>query len=687
MDKQMEQNVPVRWGVVGPGATTPPFNFIFGSYSLNDWSVPYLVVSMSFTDAATYLRLPSELPGSEEIDWQVSELYQRDIDWNRVQTGLVENYLANRNHPHFFNSITIALLPFDDETNNRRPDFSSKFSWTSPVMPAQENHVSTLTIGPISLGFFAEDPEPGNPAFSVGTVRWNPEQVFGVAIDGQHRLAALKLISQQGVPAGQLKKSRVPVILLVFDERMGFKNPDGRSVVEMLRSLFIDLNKHAQTVSRARQILLDDRDAHAVCVRRLLATGLVPDLQSLDEQPPRLPLALVDWHSEQAKFDSGPYLTTVLGLDWLVTEVLTKSPRDFMSYTSLRKYMKTLSRILGVNLDTALKRLDEVESFGFAPFSFEAAELEAIAAAFGQTWSPGIAHIFTRLQPYADVIDVRHQDDSFSREFQHWYYLQSNVRGDHLNAPPAAELESFLSRVEKRPVGPIARQEFRERLLRINETKGKNLAFNVVFQKAMFLAYLTLAKLGADAFSQLVDDDFFDAPITLEEEDDAGPEEVVEVILASATNLQTARAKQFVDVLNRIFAALPEFLDIDCKFPDLQGEPRYLWGGTLRKAGGGIDFTQVAAARAHSLVLLLAGMVMYGDAIDPGSVSLGEFWAELGGSQNSLLRILRAGLNNWARESGGGGRRLSEEEVRYTDVAARDEAYGILKFVWEKLGL
>ncbi|CAM8620933.1 DNA sulphur modification protein DndB [Acidimicrobiia bacterium] len=670
--------------------TTPAFDFLYGAYNLNEWCVPYLTTTLQIPDAAKYLRLPSELPGSEEIDWKVDELYQRDIDWARVQTGLVQNYLSSKDHPHFFNSITIAILPFDDTTNTRRENFGDAYSWNAPEMLALEGYKDTLRIGPIHLGFFQEDVNPGDSGFNLGRVRWNPEQVFGVAIDGQHRLAALKLLDKQGIPPAVLKKTRVPVIFLVFDERLGFVNPEGRSVVEMLRALFIDLNKHAKTVSRARQILLDDRDAHAVCVRRLLGTGISPGLEELKQVPPRLPLSLIDWHSEQAKFESGPYLTTILGLDWIVSEVLGKSPRDFMSYSSLRTYMKGLKRILGVDLDVALDRLEEIAKFGYAPFAFEPIELEAIATAFGNAWSPGLVHVFTHLQPYSNVVAVRSDDDSFSRDFQHWVYLKDNVGSDQgPNSPPAAELEDFLQRKEKLKVDPIPRKFLSDQLQRIDDVKSLNLAFNVVFQKALFLAYLTLAKLGVDAFSQLNSEDVLDVEIDLDDLEEAdGDAEVVTEDAPKGSASQTIRAQEFVSVMNRLFAQMPTFLDIDCLITDISGKPSYLWAGSLRKAGGTIDFTQAAAKRAQSLILLIAGMVMYDDSVDPNNKSdFDNFWADLLDSPNSAIKIMRAGLNSWSGETGGGGKRLSEAEKPYSETKAQDEGYSILKYVWSQLGL
>ena len=45
---------------------TPNFDFIFGRFSRSDCIVPYFQVSMTFKDAAQYLRLVNEMPGAAE---------------------------------------------------------------------------------------------------------------------------------------------------------------------------------------------------------------------------------------------------------------------------------------------------------------------------------------------------------------------------------------------------------------------------------------------------------------------------------------------------------------------------------------------------------------------------------------------------------------------------------------------
>ena len=85
----------------------------------------------------------------------------------------------------------------------------------------------------------------------------------------------------------------------------------------------------------------------------------------------RLPLTIVDWHTEQAKFDSGPYVTTILGLDWLVSECLLGIPPvlDLMNYDALQKVLDNVRESVGVELTEAQVRLDTARQSEI-PFEF-----------------------------------------------------------------------------------------------------------------------------------------------------------------------------------------------------------------------------------------------------------------------------------------------------------------------------
>ena len=133
--------------------TTPHFDFLYGSFVISKWHIPYLSTTMSLAAAADALHLATDLPGAEEIAWRLDELYQRDIDWPRVERQIVP-YLNNREVPQFFNSITIALLPFDPDGTSLAEDFDQAHEWHPPDFTSPERFNNQTTIGPIRLGYW-----------------------------------------------------------------------------------------------------------------------------------------------------------------------------------------------------------------------------------------------------------------------------------------------------------------------------------------------------------------------------------------------------------------------------------------------------------------------------------------------------------------------------------------------------
>ncbi|WP_078114098.1 DNA sulfur modification protein DndB [Gordonia sp. IITR100] len=611
-------------------AATQDFNFIYGAFQLSKWTVPYFVSSVTFREAADDLRLASDIPGVEKIPWKLSELFQRDIDWMRVERQIVP-YLRSEDHAQFFNSITIALLPFDGENGQildrfgDRPDY-----WEAPELSGAQAFARTEKLGPISFGYWDDWKRPTDQGFRTGRMRWNKNQIFGVAIDGQHRLAAIKkIVGDSASPS--LNDSRVPVIYLLFDEFCGYRAPKEAQTVEVMRALFTDLNKHAQTVKRGRQILLDDRDPHAHCTRRLIAEHLEGDIQSLSGENPVLPLSLVDWHSEQAKFDDGPYLTTVLGLDWTVTKTLKTPPvSDWMDYAAIGNQIKVLRNSMGIGLRNAVERLTDLEGVSMRPFSYSDDDINEIADAFERNWQPALLHIITELSPYSELIELRSKNGSYGLEFQEWYRLWLAMSRERNSVGEShRHYDKFMTRIAMDEENPRGESQFRAKLDQLQSYKSDNLAFNVVFQRALVEGFLTYAKIRDEDLDELdldnEDDDFADdfgdvvfGPFS-EESESAG-----EILSDSTAKMPTkvpnelARAREYVGALNRVIMSCPEILRISFETEvNSEDETEWFWLGSLRKPEGGIDFTQGASTRAKDILFLLAALVVYDERTEP----------------------------------------------------------------------
>lgn len=688
---------------------TSHFDFLYGSFGLSRWTIPYFATTVSMREAAEDLHLTTEIPGAEDINWRIEELYQRSIDWPRVEGGIVP-YLRNSEVPQFFNSITIALLPYDGESASLVSEFGDSYAWAPPELSDPSRFAKTLAVGPVAMGFWENWESPADPGFRSGTLRWNTRQVFGVAIDGQHRLAAIKAVTEGGVN-GRFESTRIPVLFLVFDPRVGFSAPPGHETVNLLRALFIDLNKHAKTVNRARQILLDDRDTHAVAVRRLVGGQLSEHLDELMESPPRLPLSLVDWHTEQAKFDMGPYITTVLGLDWIVSRVLDTRPiNDYMDYNAAGRQIERLQTRLGVDLAPALLRVEELQNVKMSPFVYSDEELAAIGEAFSQAWAGPLCRLLTEFSPYAALKTRRLRDGSLSLEFQRWYELYERKQDDPFEGKATQEYRQYLGRLAGRSDHPLSESQFLSLLHAIEGLKSGNLAFNVVFQRALVDGLLEYSKIGAAAIDELTyleeeedfpdfgDEDLLTGSFDLPE---AGSEASVETPpsgdsspitsrIGQLANQYGVRADEFVRAMNRFVERLPSALEIDFPYEDSKGNVRYFWLGTLRKPEGGIDFTQGASTRAKDLLFIVAAMCLYDDRTEPSEESdFEDFWSLCrDGDGPSVCRAVGRAIKRFSgSETSAGARNLKARgETYYTD-AAEVEIFERISYLWRELEL
>lgn len=689
---------------------TPHFPFLAGAYRMSQWDIPYFTSTVSVSDAANNLRLASEIPGAEDINWKLDELFQRDLDWPRVERSIVP-YLKRQESPQFFNSLTIALVPFSMDEGRVTSGFVDRIDWTPPGLSEADRFEKELNVGPLSFGFWNAWNDPHDLGFQSGEMRWNTDQIIAVAIDGQHRLAALKSIANGAQPG--LAETRIPIIFLVFDGRLGYTAPQERSVVELLRVLFIDLNKHAQTVSRARQILLDDRDPHAVCVRRVVGTELRSDLNELQLTYPRLPLSMVDWHSEQARFDESPYISTVLGVDWIVSRMIGSKPiSDFTDYNGVKKQLGRLRTQLGVELPTAWARVKELEEFRLRPFGYLDEELTEIATAFADVWSRPIATLLTKFSPYGQFMDLRIGDGSLSLEFQHWYRLYEQMERDPAAGRATDEYRRFLGSVSNRSEQPLSEDYFRSRLKTHREAKDGNLSFNVVFQRALVDGYLEYQKIADAAIDELAWFDEEDSGLpdldlaedldSLEDEDDAAEdefdvgedeyefEEVDDLGHSPSSSLgrqALRRVEEYVEILNEFVEAWPEVLSINATFP--LGEDQdsaYFWAGTLRKPEGGIDFTQGASTRAKDLLFMIAVMSLYQkQQTENEEYSYDDFWSWVfDDDRPSVIHRFARAVDRFTRdERSAAGRILGSRDQDFDGDAAREEVYWRLAHVWE----
>ena len=454
---------------------TDPLLFVPGKYNFSqDGQVPYLVAVMPLQDIVDQIKLVEDIHEEVRLNWSLEELFQRDISWDRVRTELVNGYLKDSNKLRFFNSLTIALLPqvgSEIEESYGQPESSPEAAYSS---------WEKIDIGNICVEY--------NSDRSIGVVRWHKQRIFPVAIDGQHRLAALREYCKGLAPNSPELETKIPLILLILDDQVGFTASSGKSLIETLREIFIDLNKNARRVPKSRLILLDDLNIQVVCVRTLLAKGA-------KESSSALPLSMVTWKEDEAKFDYGYSITSVLNLNEIVCYCLGPSLEEIdpLEEEEVKSYVSGINGKLelGTEIRQSINEHIKLCMDRDEPFSFKDEHLNALEEAFRIQWTPHIVRVFREFGPYEEYLSTAQQIGAIDGMLADYLLL------------PAEKHEEF--RKGKKDEDEIfnPKEAIDTPLETLANLKKNEWAFYVVFQKALFM---NLFELEAQSPSLLDDE-------------------------------------------------------------------------------------------------------------------------------------------------------------------------------------
>ena len=445
-------------------------------------SVPYFATVMPLQDLVGQIKLVEDIPEDVLRNWSLEELFQRDISQKRVERELVNRYLKDSRKISFFNSLTIALLPKNGaiiEEYYGEPD-------SKPI--GRGDGWQRIDVGNICIEHLTGQ--------GIGVIRWHKEKIFPVAIDGQHRLAALRKYCEERkkyLENSQEINTKISLILLVLDERVGFKGRSEKPIIETLREIFIDLNKNARQVPKSRRILLEDLDIQSLCVRTLLADKAKKSSSDV------LPLPIVTWRNDEAKFDSGYSITSVLNLNEIVSYCLNRASFEAIEEEDeevieeeeeekekekkkIQRYVDRLTAklVLKPEVEESIKKHIQSCVSRKEPFSFEDSHLKALKDAFHQQWAPHIVRVFREFAPYKTYLSTAKEIGAIDKMLADYLLLTAEKR------------KEFEERkiIEDTTFNPDS--QLKEPLKTLENSKTNEWAFQVVFQKALFINLLEL---------------------------------------------------------------------------------------------------------------------------------------------------------------------------------------------------
>ena len=253
----------------------------YGTLGKSHYGVRFIQTALAVTEIEK-LTLVSEIPDSEK--WPVRELFQRDIDSERVEDEIIP-YLKKATKIKFFNPLTIVLLPSDQHQHVLRGVQETQ-SKNTEYLPNEESLVLE------AHGYYKIQVPEQTPQWS--SVTWNSRKVRLVAVDGQHRLSALKrLYAQQQRDLAdpelvnvEFSSWKIPIVLIIFPPFT--TTPD--YLLSSLRDIFVTINTEAKSPNRCRTVLLNDNSLSSICCQELL------DFTHNDSSA-KIPLLFFDWRA------------------------------------------------------------------------------------------------------------------------------------------------------------------------------------------------------------------------------------------------------------------------------------------------------------------------------------------------------------------------------------------------------
>lgn len=326
------------------------------------------------------IKLIEDIHGSEK--WNVRDLFQRNVNQKRVSA--IKKFLLDSKSVKFFNPITLVLLPYDQHTQE-------VLASVKHIKPITTEKSELTVIEYENEGFFRLDAYQEDP--SMSELHWNQEKTLLVAIDGQHRLSAIKQIMESQSDMGRMSNEwSIPAVILVMSKTEAKKQ--AQTILEAVRRTFININQEAAQINRSRLIILDDESVTRICCQELVNAAHKNDQQTDKDSinKSRTPLMFFDWRGEVDGNKERPVPGSILPLveletllqNFIIGEDGSEEQRDILQ----------IKEIMSPRIENFEKgkRLTSEES-------------NAIRSKFNEVLLSALQYLFENLDPYREYIE------------------------------------------------------------------------------------------------------------------------------------------------------------------------------------------------------------------------------------------------------------------------------------------
>jgi len=373
---------------------------VFGRFQTSEsYPLYYVMTTFQTSDLENLVVAAKALPFNT-IDFE--ELVQRDIDYERVDEEIVKEYLENgKNRVIFFPPLLVTPLIVEKDRPKAHYD---KFEDSVTKDPSEDEYGQYEAIWDINKfkielvlqksdsGFQIQCQSDGSSHFFLNygaTLKYNPQSVKLVVIDGQHRLVALRRIIELG-RSDLIKSAELPVCLF-FSPTAIIGQPGSESLLKDMRELFVTINSKARTVSGHFLVLLNDVSLAARCVR-----SLANNWKKSAEDPAACYLHMLEWNQRQqskANQVTRPYAITTVSI---INECFSKYILNARNGAHTRV-------LLNLNEVSEALRHDGAPDYSIIDDeSFAPSQLDILSNQIDKYVTPSLNILFSRPSPYKE---------------------------------------------------------------------------------------------------------------------------------------------------------------------------------------------------------------------------------------------------------------------------------------------
>lgn len=452
--------------------------------------------------------------------WPVSKIIQREVDEKRVQE--IKKYIKDGSRTKYFPPITVVILPFVPNTQLIAEQFEAcaeisaeirkqiwqkvEGEWSSAdadksgIRKAIESSILSVDSNIAIDGIYLL---PAMEAFDFQYLAWDKSKQVAIAIDGQHRLSALRSAAKD-LDGHKIAGYRQDIVFIDIASELEAK--PNSTAIDVVRNIFIDVNSRAETVSNVLKYIMDDNTLSSRLLQIIVDDS---NQENLDAGVAMYPQQL-DWFSLDLK-TKAPFVTSILVLYQLMDDIVMdrKDLKSFDDYTNPGKIDAWITHLRNTfAIDSLVKTYNQTnhDPIHWPPthkvstksgeeedesedtvFTYDDRIIDLICDKFATDYAPKVVSFFRELYPYKLNLDFAKAHGAFESGIVKKALLLSEKKRElPANKVYKSEFAKYL-------------EEFTQYIRKNRRFSGIDLLQTVVFQKAAFAKYLSASEGGESA--------------------------------------------------------------------------------------------------------------------------------------------------------------------------------------------